>query len=131
MRKTGCWRGFREVKARDPRYRIVAAALTATLTSKNGNKVPMPTVPTAAMPNAIHVVQETTIVFSSAFSTAAAVFPELSGGVFTATAVAAAALPLLNFVEIRLPGTGAGVVVAVAAAGTASLSMNMTAMTRR
>src|SRR5258708_32466933 len=102
MRKTGCWRGFREVKSRDPRYRIVAAALTATLTSQNGNKVPMATVPTAAMPNAIHVVQATTIVFSSAFSTAAAVFPELSGGDFIATAVCAPAHPLPYHCQQRL-----------------------------
>src|SRR5260370_35969643 len=113
MRKTGCWRGFREVKARDPRYRIVAAALTATLTSQNGNNVPMATVPTAAMPSAIHVVQATAIVFSSAFSTAAAVFPGLSGGVFTPTPAPPAEHPLLNPLEKALPRTCAGVGAAV------------------
>src|SRR5258708_37152960 len=91
----------------------------------------MATVPTAAMPSAIHVVQATAIVFSSAFSTAAAVFPGLSGGVFTATAVAAAAPPLLNLLEKRLPGTGAGGVARGAAARDASPSLNTTTRSTR
>src|SRR6266704_3980189 len=105
---------------------IILAACNARSTSQNGKNVPIASVPRAAIPRAIQLVQPAFARLCSTFvSTVTVVF----GVALTATAVAAPAPASLNFAEMRLPATGADIVGAVVA--TVSFSMNVAAITRR
>ena len=76
------------------------AACNARSTSQNGNSVPIASVPRAAKPRAIHVVQPA---FARLCSTVVSTATVVLGVVFTATAVAVPAPLSLDLVEMRLP----------------------------
>src|SRR6266581_5802028 len=103
---------------------IILAACNARSTSQNGKNVPIASVPRAARPKAIHVVQPA---FARLCSTVVSTSTVVFGVALTATAVVAP--PSLNVVEMRLLAIDVGIAGAVA--GTVSFSMNVAAMTRR
>src|SRR6266480_5902537 len=105
---------------------IILAACNARSTSQNGKNVPIASVPRAARPKAIHVVQPA---FARLCSTVVSTSIVVFGVGLTATAVAVPVTLSLNVVEMRLLAIGAGIADAVA--GAVSFSMNVAAMTRR
>src|SRR6266704_4946167 len=97
---------------------IILAACNARSTSQNGKNVPIASVPRAARPKAIHVVQPA---FARLCSTVVSTSTVVFGVALTATAVVAPVPASLNVVEMRLLAIDVGI------AGTVSFSMNVAA----
>src|SRR5437762_13513503 len=85
---------------------IILAACNARSTNQNGNNVPIASVPRAARPRAIHVVQPAFVRFCSTDGSVSSV---VFGVGLTASAVAVPVSPLIDVVVLRLPAISAGV----------------------